>query len=221
MIPFDTFRYTAAEWARIEETLPQKGSPPAREIRFELEQMGREFWAMRNRRSGRPSEDEHKGLRRCIEWIENELEHYDLKKALKPAYRVMVGWNAQMEAWNGRGFQRHSDAYRELLYERVGELWVGSLRGKVGTSHDVYGIGVIGPFVRFFTAVFEPILPPEEMLSPEGIRSLIRRWRRRKTQSARSKFWKGYPGRRYDAPQPPQPRRRAGHTGSADDDDSH
>src|SRR5262249_46644474 len=150
-------------------TLPQKGSPSGRDIRFELEQMGREFWGMRTKRVRKPTARERAGLLRCIKWIEEELEHLQLRRALKPAYEIMTAWASLLDAWNSRAFQGQADAHRWLLYHRMFRLWMGVLGGELGASRDKYD-QPSGPLVCFFEAAVNPILDPKERLGREGIR---------------------------------------------------
>ena len=102
--------YTDAQWAAIQQKMPRE-SPSWRDIRFELEQIGREFWGMRHQRLLRPSARDHEGLRRCIKLIER-FKSRPLKKALESAHRTMKAWDDLMVAWNSEAFQRTSDIHR-------------------------------------------------------------------------------------------------------------
>ena len=177
--------YTDAQWAAIQQKMPRE-SPSWRDIRFELEQIGREFWGMRHQRSLRPSARDHEGLRRCIKLIER-FKSRPLKKALESAHRTMKAWDDLMVAWNSEAFQRTSDIHRQLLYDRIIRLWVG-LGGRLGAS-------LTGPTVRFLDAVLEPILGPEAP-GLDGIRAIVRR------EQHRRKFWKEVANRRGEKQDP-------------------
>src|SRR5262249_24511202 len=90
-----------------------------------------------------------------------------------PAYETMTGWAALLDAWNSRTFQSRALGHSWLLYHRVLRLWMGVLGGELGASHDKYD-QPSGPLVRFFEAAVNPILPPKERLSRDGIRKIIR-----------------------------------------------
>ena len=194
-IPFH--RYTDAEWAAIEQKLPQKKSPPGRDIRFELEQMGREFWAMRHQRLLRPSARDREGLHQCIELMER-FESRSLKKALEPAYRKMKAWDDLLVAWNSEAFQRQRDAHRELRYGRIIGLWEGPLGGRLGVS-------TTGPLASFLDAALGPILGAEKP-GFEGIKAILQREKNRRKDHPR--FWKGFPDRRWEKQEIEQERQR-------------
>jgi hypothetical protein len=157
--------YTDAQWAAIEQELPQKGSPPGRDVQFELEQIGRAFWGMRHQRWLRLSAHDQESLRRCIKLIER-FESRSLKKTLEFTLQTMKAWDGLMAAWNSGAFQRKSDIHRQLLYDRILRLWVG-LGGRLGAS-------LTGPTARFLDAVLGPILGSEAP-GLDGIRAIIRR----------------------------------------------
>jgi hypothetical protein len=161
--------YTEAQWTVIERELPSRSS--ARDIRFELEQIGREFWGMRQQRLRRPSSRDYERLRYCVKMLAR-LESPALKKDLEFAHWRLTGWDKLLEAWSGAGFQRKRDVHRELLYERVIRLWTGPLGGSLGVS-------TTGPLARFLDAVLEPILGPEEMPGLDGIKAILRREKNR------------------------------------------
>src|SRR5215813_12798173 len=167
--------YTEAEWAAIEQTLPAQKTLWTRDIRFELEQIGRQFWAMRQQRLGRPSEDDHDRLRLCIEAL-TRLRSPVLQRDLAPAYWRICGWNALLEAYSGPGFQRTSDVHREIMYARVIALWENILGGRFTASRT-------GPLPRFLNAVLAPILGPEEMLGDDGLKTMLQREKDRREYS--------------------------------------
>jgi len=180
--------YTDAEWAAIEQELPQKKSPPGRDIRFELEQMGREFWAMRHQRLLRPSIRDCDGLHQCIELMKR-FKSRSLKKALEPAYREIKAWDDLLVAWNSEAFQRKRDIHRELLYGRLIGLWEGPLGGRLGVS-------TTGPLARFLDAALGPILGLEEAPGLDGIKAILQREKNRRKDYPN--FWKGFPDRRWE-----------------------
>jgi hypothetical protein len=201
--PSDTFtRYTDAEWAEVQQT--RNDWPPGIDwvaIRTELEQAGRDFWLMRRKRLRRPQRPEQERLRQLIKQlcdldIAFPVLGPKLMVLLGPALRFMMAWDELLQVWASRHFQRRSDEHRELLHQRVRMLWTGSLGGELGTSTDSFGETRTGPFVRFFTAVTEPILGPEA-LSPDGIDKMIRREHER--LDAYKIYWGG---RQYENPAP-------------------
>jgi hypothetical protein len=161
--------YTEAQWAVIERELPSRSS--VQDIRFELEQIGREFWGMRQQRSRRPSLRDRERLRYCIK-ILAQLESPALKKDFELTRRRLTGWDKLLEAWSGAGFQRKRDVHRELLYDRVIRLWTGPLGGSLRVS-------TTGPLARFLDAVLEPILGLEEMPGLDGIKAILQREKNR------------------------------------------
>jgi hypothetical protein len=164
--------FTEADWAAIEQTLPAQRSLWARDIRFELEQIGREFWGMRQQRLRRPSARDHKRLRRCIKMLAC-LESSVLKNDLAFVYRRLMGWDALLEMYSSEGFQRKRDVHREVLYARIIALWESSLGGRFGVSST-------GPLARFLDATLNPILGPEEMLGLDGIKAVLQREKNRR-----------------------------------------
>jgi hypothetical protein len=160
-------RYTDEQWVAIERILPPTNLLSwGRNVRFALEQIGREFCAMRDRRLRRPSAREHEQLRRCIARIES-IRHPSLRRALGPSYDLMRAWDSLLEAWSSKGFQRRRDVHRELLYGRMIWLWEHSLGGRFGVSFE-------GPLARFLTAALGPILR-SEMPGSDGIKALLQR----------------------------------------------
>jgi len=167
--------YTDAQWAAIEQTLPAQRSFWARDIRFELEQIGREFWGMRQQRLRRPSAHDRARLRLCIETLAR-LKSPALKRDFMPTYSRLMAWDALLEMWSGEGLQRKRDILRELLYARVIALWECVLGGRFGVSST-------GPLARFLDAVLDPILGPEEMPSLDGIKAMLQREKSRRKYS--------------------------------------
>jgi hypothetical protein len=168
-------RYTEAEWAAIERTLPAQRSLWARDIRFELEQIGREFWGMRQQRLRRPSAHDCELLRLCIETLAR-LKSPALKRDFMPTYSRLMAWDGLLEMWSGEGFQRQRDIHRELLYARAIALWESVLGGRFGVSST-------GPLARFLVAVLEPILGPDETPSDDGIKAMLQREKNRREYS--------------------------------------
>jgi hypothetical protein len=166
--------YTEAQWAAIEQTLPAQRSLWARDIRFELEQIGREFWGMRQQRLRRPSARDPERLRRCIKMLEC-LESPALKKDLAFTYWRLRGWDALLEAYSGKAT---SDVHREILYVRIIMLWEYPLGGRFGVSST-------GPLARFLVAVLDPILGPDETPSDDGIKAMLQREKHRREYSIR------------------------------------
>jgi len=199
----DTFLgYSDVEWAKIQRA--REDWPPEVDwvvIRAELEQAGRDFWLMRRRRLRRPDKAEHERLRQLIKQLPNldiafPILGQQLKARLESALRFMTAWDELLQVWASKHFSRRSDAHRELLHQRVRQLWTGPLRGKLAAGTDATGEQRTGPFVRFFTAATEPILGPEA-LGPGGIRKMVRREHDRLRYHA--EFWAG---RRYSDPAP-------------------
>jgi hypothetical protein len=200
-------RFTDADWAAIQRAAQARKDCPLginwTEIRVELEQAGRDFWRMRRRRLRRPEQLEQEHLRQLIKQVQDLDVAFPalgqkLKVLLGPALRFMMAWNELLQIWASKYFQRRSDEHRELLYQRVRMMWTGLLGGTLGTSTDSFGEKRIGPFVRFFTAVTQPILG-SEALSPEGINKMVRREHDR--LEAYKIYWGG---RRYENPTPPE-----------------
>src|SRR5262245_66146999 len=91
--PTTTFyRYTDAQWAEIERLLPAQKLLWMRDVRFELEQMGRQLWAMRRVRGrtiaveGQPNysaKEDCERLRRCLDELK-QFQHPALMVALRP-----------------------------------------------------------------------------------------------------------------------------------------
>jgi hypothetical protein len=181
--------YTEAEWAAIERTLPAQRTFWMGDIRFELEQIGRQFWAMRQQRLDRPSEDDHARLRLCIETL-TRLKSPVLQRDLAPAYWRLWGWNALLEMYSGTGFQRTGDDHREIMYARVIYVWEKILGGRFTASRT-------GPLPRFLNAVLTPILGSEEMLGEDGLKAMLQREKDRREYSIREarrlakKIWRG------------------------------
>jgi hypothetical protein len=169
--------YTEAQWAVIEQGLPAQRTFWTRDIRFELEQIGREFWGMRQQRLKRPSARDRARLRLCIETLAR-LENPALKRDFMLTYSRLMAWDELSEAWSGEGFRRTRDILRELLYARAIALWVGVLGGHFGVSR-------IGPLARFLAAVLAPILGPDETPNEEGIKAILQREKNRRERSIR------------------------------------
>jgi hypothetical protein len=171
------FRYTDAQWAEIACLLPAQKWLWMGDARFELEQMGRQLWAMRRVRAwtitveGVPDYDARKDcerLRRCLcELV--QVQHPALVIPLQPGHQAISAVAEWLDHMSGEGFQRTSDPYRELLYDRVILLWRYSLGGKLSISED-------GPLARFLDAVLAPILVPAT-LSRRGIKAILERRR--------------------------------------------
>jgi hypothetical protein len=166
--------YTEAEWAAIEQTLPAQRTLWMRDIRFELEQIGCQFWGMRQQRLRRPSVRDHERLRRCIKMLAR-LESPVLKKDLAFVYWRLWGWDALLEAYRGKAA---NDVYREMLYVRIIMLWEYPLGGRFGVSST-------GPLARFLDAVLDPILGSEEMPGFDGIKAMLQREKNRREYSRR------------------------------------
>jgi len=125
--------YTDTQWATIEQTLPPQRTFWARDIRFELEQIGREFWGMRQQRLKRPSVRDRAHLCLCLETLAH-LRSPALKRDFMPTYSRLMAWVGLLEMWSGEGFQRKRDILRELLYARAIALWESVLGGRFGVS---------------------------------------------------------------------------------------
>src|SRR5262249_17735315 len=78
----------------------------------------------------------------------------------------------------GEGFQRTSDAHREMLYARIIALWESVLGGRFRVSRT-------GPLACFLDAVLSPILGPEETLGFDGIKTMLQREKSRREASIR------------------------------------
>jgi hypothetical protein len=160
--------YTDEQWAAIEGTIPLGKIPPGRDIRFELEQIGREFWLMRGWRLRRLSSANYDRLCQCIELlaqISDPLFQTMITESLID--KKLVAWKDWAEIYRGRAFQRGSDEHRELLYDRVIRVWTRVLGGRVASSAS-------GPSTRFLDVVLGPILGSEAP-GPEGIKALVQR----------------------------------------------
>src|SRR5262249_52918444 len=144
----------------------------ARDIRFELEQIGREFWGMRQQRLKRPSVRDRAHLCLCLETLAH-LRSPALKRDFMPTYSRLMAWVGLLEMWSGEGVQRKRDILRELLYERAIALWESVLGGRFGVSRT-------GPLARFLDAVLDPILEPEEMPGLDGIKAMLQREKSRR-----------------------------------------
>jgi hypothetical protein len=189
------FRYTDAQWAEIECLLPAQKSFWMGDVRFELEQMGRHLWGMRCVREqtvaveGLPdynAKEDRDRLHRCLDEL-NQFQHPALAIMLKSGRQAMMAAAGWLDFMSGELFQRTSDPYRELLYDRVILLWRDSLGGKLSISED-------GPLARFLDAVLAPILVPAT-LSRRGIkailkrrRGLLRKWRQIEQEELQKKF---------------------------------
>jgi hypothetical protein len=195
-------RFTDAQWAEVQQT--RNDWPPGIDwvaIRTELEQAGRDFWLMRRRRLRRPQRLEQEHLRHLIEQLRGLDSAFPVLGSkfavlLGPALRFMMAWDELLQVWASKYFQRRSDEHRELLHQRVRMIWTGPLGGELGVSTDRSGEKRTGPFVRFFTAVTEPILG-SGALSPDGIDKMIRREHER--LDAHRIYWGG---RSYENPAP-------------------
>ena len=171
------YRYTDAQWAEIARLLPAQKWLWMGDARFELEQMGRQLWAMRRVRErtitveGLPNyhaKEDCERLRRCLSEL-TQVQHPVLMINLQPGYQAISAVAAWLNHMSGEGFQRTSDPYRELLYDRVILLWRYSLGGKLSISED-------GPLARFLDAVLAPILAPVT-LSRRSIKAILERRR--------------------------------------------
>jgi hypothetical protein len=169
--------YTEAEWAAIEQKLPAQRTFWTRDIRFELEQIGREFLGMRQQRLRRPSARDRERLCLCLETFAH-FESPALRRDLASVYWRLRGWDALLEAYAGEGFQRQRDAHREMLCARIIALWESVLGGRFGVSNS-------GPLARFLDAVLGPILGPEEMLGFDGLKAMLQREKNRRKYSKR------------------------------------
>ena len=189
--PSTTFyRYTDEQWMEIECLLPAQKSLWMGDARFELDQMGRQLWAMRRVRErtitveGLPNysaKEDCKRLRRCLSEL-GQVQHPVLTIPLKSSYQTISAIAAWLDHMSGEGFQRSSDPYRELLYDRIIVLWRDSLGGKLSISED-------GPLARFLDAVLAPILAPVT-LSRRGIKAILER--RRELLGKRRRIKKRY-----------------------------
>jgi hypothetical protein len=196
--PHSFERFSDAQWTEISQA--RKDWPSAvdwAQIRTELEQMGRDYWAMHDRRAGRPSQDERNRLYDLLERTKDVETAFprlgqELKTAIEPAHRLMLAWIAMLEVWSSRYFRRRSDAHRMLLELRLRLLWMGPLGGKWGSSRNRYD-EVTGPLVRFLEAVFRPILGSDAP-TREGIRKIIKR--EQKVLERHANFWRTVPERR-------------------------
>jgi len=196
--PFTFDRFSDAKWAEI---LQARKDWPSEvdwvQIRTELEQMGRDYWAMRNRRAARPSPDERDRLYDLLERTKDVEIAFprlgqELRTAIEPARRFMLAREEILKVWSSRYFQRRSDAHRMLLELRLRLLWMGPLGGEWRSSHNQYD-EVTGPLVRFLEAVFEPVLGSDAP-TREGIRKIIKR--EQKVLERHAKFWRAVPERR-------------------------
>jgi len=177
-------RYSDVQWAEVQQARDDWSSEiDWAAIRTELEQAGRDFWQMRHRRLRRPQRLEQEHLRHLIEQLRGLDSAFPVLGSkfavlLGPALRFMMAWDELLQVWASKYFQRRSDEHRELLHQRVRMIWTAPLGGEKGVSTDRSGEKRTGPFVRFFTAVTEPILG-SGALSPDGIDKMIRREHKR------------------------------------------
>ena len=203
--------YSDDEWAEIQRAVQTREDclPGLNwlQIRFDLEQIGRDYWALEQQRARKPSDAEYERLRDLIKLVQDieiafPVLGHQLRAKLEPAYRWMTAWDGLLEGLTSRHFHGTANLFRKLLYGLVIETWHGPLRGELGTSHSTGTDGieiVTGPLVRFFEAAVNPILGPRKALSRPGIRKIIRGYRD-DLRNYRAKFWKGHPARRWDRP---------------------
>ena len=204
-------RYSDTEWANIQRAVQsRKDCPPGlnwSQIRFDLEQIGRDYWVLERQHARKPSTVEYARLHDLIKQVQDieiafPVLGHQLRAKLEPAYRWITAWAKLLEGLNSRHFQRTANLFRKLLYSLVLGTWHGPLRGELGTSHStsIDGIeSVTGPLVRFFEAAVNPILGPGKALSRPGIRKIIR-GHSDDLKDYHAEFWKGRPTRRWDRP---------------------
>jgi hypothetical protein len=126
-------------------------------VRSELEQAGRDFWAMRARRRRRPPKAMRARLQRALKRL-GELDQLVIDLGIDHTFiglrRELENRLALYEAWGGRSFGGTRDAHRELLYLRVIQQWTGALQGELKFSRADEAAS--GPAVRYFSAVLTP-----------------------------------------------------------------
>lgn len=156
---------------------------PYSSVRLELEQAGRDFWAMRANRRRRQPKAERVRLRRALEHLrqlEHDLVELEIKHTFIGLKRGLENRLAIYEAWSGRPFEGRADAHRELLYMRAIQQWTGPIKGELKASRRADGIAD-GPMVRYLAVVLAPILG-DETPGRAGIAKIItkeKEWRRR------------------------------------------
>src|SRR5262245_6539042 len=91
------FRYTDAQWAEIACLLPAQKWLWMGDVRFELERMGRQLWAMRRVRERTitverlpdyDAKEDCERLRRCLSELD-QIQHPVLTIPLKPGYQAI------------------------------------------------------------------------------------------------------------------------------------
>ena len=177
MITFTAF--TDAQWEEIQAARadwPADIDWPT--VRQELEQAGRDFWAMRANRRRVPKSGPI--LRRALKHV-RELEQDLAELGIKHTF---IGLKRGLEnrltiyEMSGRSFEGRADAHRELLYMRVIQQWTGPLQGELKVSRRDDGVAD-GPTVRYLAAVLAAILG-DETPGRAGIAKIIRKEEKRR-----------------------------------------